>query len=90
MNFIALAAFLPVFFLSIQQETSSRVYTSDITNFWTAYDSIQTTDDLVEQIDFMQSLYINPGTIGLRAFMLLRNFDAKRLVNVINDYPKFW
>jgi len=38
----------------------------------------------------MQSLYIDKGTAGLKEFMQLRKFDAKKLVEAIDKYPLFW
>lgn len=72
------------------QANKAMVFTSDIDNFWQAYDSVKTTDNAASQIEFMQTLYIQKGTAGLKAFMKLRNFDAARLVTTINKYPKFW
>lgn len=74
----------------VQAQDNPRVFTSDVDNFWTAFDSVQTVKDTTRQIAFMQSLYIDKGTEGLKLFMKLRRFDAARLVTVINKYPKFW
>ncbi|NML37243.1 DUF2268 domain-containing protein [Chitinophaga sp. G-6-1-13] len=74
----------------VQGQDNSRVFTSDVDNFWTAFDSVKTVNDTTRQIAFMQSLYIDKGTEGLKLFMKLRRFDAARLVTAINKYPKFW
>ena len=66
------------------------VSTSDIDHFWKAFDSIQTIHEKDSQIQVMQSVYIDKGTYGLKEFMTLRNFDATRLVESINKYPRFW
>ena len=66
------------------------VSTSDIDHFWKAFDSIQTIHEKDSQIQVMQSVYIDRGTYGLKEFMTLRNFDAARLVESINKYPRFW
>jgi hypothetical protein len=72
------------------QIKKAKVHTTDIDNFWQAYDSVQTTDDRERQIEFMQILYIDNGAEGLKAFMKLRNFDTERLVKTITEYPRFW
>lgn len=74
----------------VQGQDVSRVFTSDVDNFWVAFDSVQTVKDTTRQIAFMQSLYIDKGTEGLKLFMKLRRFDAQKLVAAINKYPKFW
>lgn len=72
------------------QKNKQQVFTTDIDNFWKAYDTIKTINDRQLQIELMQTLYIDKGTYGLEVFMTLRNFDAERLVKTINEYPKFW
>lgn len=67
-----------------------RVFTQDIDNFWIAYDSIKTTNDSLKQIHFIQTLYIDKGTQGLKAFMQVRNYSAELYVHLIRKYPKFW
>jgi hypothetical protein len=71
-------------------QDAQKVLTSDIDNFWIAYDSIQTTTDSLKQLNFIQTLYIDKGTKGLKAFMVLRNYNAKLWVALIHKYPKFW
>ncbi len=45
-----------------------KVYTEDITHFWEAYDSIQTTNNKDKQIDILQRLYVDRETAGLKDF----------------------
>ena len=72
------------------QRSASKVFTSDIDHFWTAYDSIRTTKDSIQQIRFITTLYIEQGTPGLHAFMKARDYTAARWVMLINRFPKFW
>src|SRR5215203_65561 len=71
-------------------QKDQNVFTSDIYNFWTAYDSTQTTKDSLKQIDFIQKLYVDKGTKGLKAFMAVRNYTPALWVQLIRLYPKFW
>ena len=73
-----------------QSETNQKVFTEDIQNFWIAYDSIKSTKDSLKQIQFIQTLYIDKGTEGLKAFMKARDYSARLWVELINKYPKFW
>jgi hypothetical protein len=86
---IAIAISFPVF-VQAQQQTNTTVYTSDIDRFWTAFDSVRTTSDTVKQVKFIQELYVDKGTEGLKEFMQARDYDAKLWVKLINKYPKFW
>jgi SMC interacting uncharacterized protein involved in chromosome segregation len=72
------------------QVIQQKVFTSDIDNFWRAFDSIQTTKDSLKQHHFIQALYIDKGTEGLKAFMKARDYTAELWVELINKYPKFW
>ena len=78
------------FSLASSAQETNKVFTSDIDNFWTAYDSTQTTNDSLKQIDFIQKLYVDKATKGLKAFMALRDYNAVLWVNLIRIYPKFW
>ncbi len=67
-----------------------KVYTSDIDNFWVAYDSIRKTTDHSKQLSLINNLYIDKGTKGLHSFMKSRNFTDSLYVELINDFPLFW
>jgi hypothetical protein len=69
---------------------TQRVFTSDVDHFWIAYDSVQTTTDSLLQLHFIQTLYIDKGTPGLKAFMDVRDYSAPLWVSLLRQYPKFW
>jgi predicted Zn-dependent protease DUF2268 len=73
-----------------QDATRGSVFTTDIDNFWMAYDSISKTPEKEQHPGIIQRLYINRGTVGLRAFMQARNYSAANYVMLINEYPSFW
>lgn len=56
----------------------TKIFTSDIDNFWIAYDSVQTTKDTVKQVQFIQELYLDKATDGLKDFMIAREHSAKK------------
>jgi hypothetical protein len=72
------------------QTANDQFITSDITNFWAAYDKITATKDSVEQYAALNTLYLDKGTVGLKAFMELKYVSAKFYINTINRYPLFW
>lgn len=86
---LTLASCFP-FFVQAQKGKSSLVFTSDIDRFWTAYDSVRNTSDTLKQTLFIQKLYVDKGTPGLKAFMEARDYNAKLWTELINKYPKFW
>lgn len=67
-----------------------RIVTTDIKNFWQAYDQIKLTTDSAKQVDLINQHYIQKGTPGLKALMQVRNYNAQGFVNAIKNYPQFW
>jgi len=66
------------------------ITTTDITQFWNAYDKITATKDSAQQYDYLNTLFIDPGTPGLEAMMKARRYTAKSYIDAINQYPQFW
>lgn len=54
-------------FASGFSQNVNKIFTSDIDNFWIAYDSIQKTKDYSKKLNFINQLYIEKGTKGLKA-----------------------
>ncbi|MEL6561350.1 MAG: DUF2268 domain-containing putative Zn-dependent protease [Bacteroidota bacterium] len=74
--------------LDIQQE--SRIVTSDIDNFWEAYDRITATPDSAEQYQLLQELYLDKGSAGLEGIRWARRYTPQDYINAISDYPLYW
>jgi len=64
--------------------------TTDIKNFWNAYDKITTTKDSLRQYQYLNTLFIEKGTPGLKAMMKARSYTPKSYIDAINAYPRFW
>lgn len=77
-------------FGNLFSQTSNKIFTSDIDNFWTAYDSIQKTNNYSKKIKIINNLYINKGTKGFKTFMDARGYNDSLYVELIEKYPKFW
>lgn len=70
--------------------TSASVHAEDVGRFWQAYDAIRATTDPVRKRALLQTLYIDPGTPGLRALMVARRYTAQQYLDAIAAWPKFW
>lgn len=70
--------------------TTQQVVTTDIHNFWEAYDLITATSDSATQYHYLDSLFIQRGTPGLQGVMQARNYSPQEYLHAINHYPKFW
>lgn len=79
-----------IFLFNITFGQTTKIFTSDIDNFWVAYDSIKTTNDTTKQIQFFQTLYLDKATAGLKDFIVARQHSAKRHLNNVLTKPKFW
>lgn len=89
-NIILTITLLLSFSKLFSQDSSQNFVTYDIDNFWTAYDKITTTKDSVEQYNYINNLFIDKGSLGLKAIMKARRYTDKSYIDAINSYPLFW
>lgn len=85
-----LALFLITAKLSFSQTVDQKFVSTDIDNFWNAYDKIITEKDTTKQYSFLKELYIDKATPGLKSLIEVRNYTSKNFIDAINKYPKFW
>ena len=76
--------------INLSQGQNSRIVTTDINNFWNAYDHINSTTDTSKHYEYINELFLNKGTPGLKALMNVRNYTAKSYLDAIHQYPLFW
>ncbi|WP_236612694.1 hypothetical protein [Elizabethkingia meningoseptica] len=67
---------------------AQKVYTSDINNFWTAYDQIK--DNPANQSVIFKQLFLDKATEGLNIFMKKKEFNEEDYLKALKKYPKFW
>ena len=87
---ICFVIFLGLTTSSFAQKTKQVFVTTDIDNFWIAYDQIISTKDSTKQYKLLKELYIDKGTQGLKGLIEVRNYTEKEFMNWITQYPKFW
>ena len=68
----------------------ARFVTSDIDNFWRAFDAASKETDREKKIAIFQNEYLNKGSLGLQDFVRLRIKTARDLVETIERLPKFY
>jgi hypothetical protein len=86
---IKLLLFLIISICTNAQNKQAFIAT-DINNFWEAYDKINSTKDTTLQLGYINNLYINKASPGLKSMMEIRNYTAKGYLEAIYNYPKFW
>lgn len=67
---------------------AQKIFTSDITNFWTAYDSIQKIN--TNKSEILENLFLSKKTEGLNAFMQIKKFGKDDYLTTFEKHPKFW
>lgn len=84
-----LVIFILIPFLGISQ-SNYKIETTDITNFWKAYDNLNTAKTKSDSISVIQEQYIDNATDYFKEFIKARKFTASEYVSLIRAYPKFW
>jgi hypothetical protein len=69
---------------------SVKFVTTDIANFWRAYDLAAKEPDRAKKIVIFQAEYIDKGSPGLKDFVQLRIKNAEALVDQIEKMPRFY
>ncbi|HEU5460227.1 MAG TPA: DUF2268 domain-containing putative Zn-dependent protease [Pyrinomonadaceae bacterium] len=67
-----------------------KFVTSDIGNFWQAYDLAAKETDKAKRIAIFQTEYLEKGSPGLKDFLRLRIRSAETLVDTIDRMPKYY
>ncbi len=75
---------------SKQKVLNQEIITSDVTNFWKAFDAIQTTNDSTQQMIYLQDLFLNKASAGQKKMMEARRYSAEEYLNAIKRFPQFW
>jgi Predicted Zn-dependent protease (DUF2268) len=99
-QFIAAALFFAFCNLSILAQVSethvnadpnkAKFVTSDIDNFWHAFDLAAKETEKAKKITIYQTEYLDKGSIGLQDFLRLRIKSAKDLVKTIDMLPRYY
>ncbi len=79
-----------LFYLSTLQEAKYQIETSDISNFWEAYDLLITAKSRQDSVAIFQKYYIDKASVGFKEFIRIRKFTANEYIEKISLYPKFW
>lgn len=89
-NFTFAFIFLAIFSCKQNLESPSRIVTSDIQNYWEAYDKILVTEDSTQQMKILKELFIDQASEGQKALFQARNYTPEEYLANIHKYPKFW
>lgn len=84
--------FLCFFQIASAQNSNQEqlIFTSDIQHFWEAYDKVTSTSDSSLKLKYLDSLFIQKGTDGLKAMRQVRNYTSQDYIWAIENHPQFW
>ena len=69
---------MPFFlFQNFQGYSQIKLHTEDLPRFYQAFDSVMTTTDTTKQAAFIQTLYVDKASKGLKEFMVLRGGNTR-------------
>jgi hypothetical protein len=68
----------------------AKFVTSDIDNFWRAFDLAAKETDMSKKIAIFQTEYLDKGSVGLKDFIRLRIKSAKNLTETVTSLPRFY
>lgn len=71
-------------------DRNNVIITSDLSNYWEAYDKIKSTKDSVLQLEYLNTYFLDKASEGQKAMMGARRYQPQEYINHINQYPKFW
>ncbi|MEG0851151.1 MAG: Ig-like domain-containing protein [Flavobacterium sp.] len=85
-----LALFLISAKVSFSQTAGQKFVSTDIDNFWKAYEKVTSVSDSIKQHQYLNEFYLDKGSLGLKSLIEVRNYTPKEFLNSITKYPKFW
>jgi hypothetical protein len=71
-------------------QTAPTIITTDIDNFWAAYDKIVTTKDNAEQLKYLNELFIEKASPGQQEMFKARRYKPEEYIDAINKRPEYW
>jgi len=78
MTFKMCKLIITLFFLTNGQNLYAQIklHTEDLPRFYQAFDSVLTTNDSIKQIEFINKLYVDKASQGLKEFMVRRGGNS--------------
>lgn len=76
--------------IALSQTAKSTIITSDIPNFWAAYDQLAHCKTRADSVAAFQNLYFDKASEGLKLFVKARNLNAETCASLARAVPKFW
>jgi hypothetical protein len=69
---------------------TTTIVTSDIDNFWDAFDRLHNAKTKEDSILIMEVMYLGKASIGFKKFIKARDLTAEKYVVQISRFPEYW
>ena len=76
--------------LALITSVSAQLTTSDIPNFYRAFDALAEVETRTDSVSVFQREYLDSGSEGLRLFAKVRDVNAEALVSLVARFPKYY
>src|SRR5688572_28048129 len=90
MRFLLTIVLHLLFLTAVFAQSPPRIITTDIDNFWIAYDKIVTTKDNAEQLEYLNKLFIEKASHGQQEMIKARRYTSQEYIDAINKRPEYW
>ena len=87
---IIITSILLISSILVHPNTDYHIETSDIANFWHAFEMLNKVMTKQDSIDIIQKHYIDKASTDFREFIKIRNFTAAEYVEKVGRYPLYW
>jgi hypothetical protein len=87
---LLLAFILLLLSSSYTKGQTPTIITSDIDNFWDAYDRLHNAKSKEDSIRIIEVLYLGRASEGFKKLIKSRDLTAEKYVNTISYYPEYW
>ncbi len=87
---ITLLAFFSAFTACEHEHFKQEFVSTDVANFWKAYDQINQTEDTLLQEQLLKELYLDKASPGLKDLIAVKRYTNKDFLTGITSYPEFW
>jgi uncharacterized protein YjaZ len=88
-RFLSTYLLLLIFIFNGHGQTPT-IITSDIDNFWDAYDRLYNAKTKEDSIQIMDVLYVGKASTGFKKFIKARDLTAEKYVVQIGRFPEYW
>jgi len=90
MRFLLTIVLHLLFLTPVFAQSAPQIITTDIDNFWIAYDKIVRTKDNAEQLEYLNKLFIEKASHGQQEMIKARRYTSQEYIDAINKRPEYW